>query len=420
MDAYTVKPIARGGATITVSVPSSKSILNRAIVLAAFTDGDCLLRASDFGTDTEDLLGCLTALGIGWERTPEGLLIHGSAHPRPQAVLHVGSAGTAARFLPAVLAARGGDYTFFASEQMQRRPMELASLLATQGAEIEFLGEKGHFPFRLRSNGIDLSRVRVDTAVSTQYASGLLLAAAAAGRPISLDLAGPRTSSGYIRMTRSAAEAFGCATRGETCITLTPQASPKPREYCIEPDLSGACYFYALSLLLSRRVVVRGVHLPTLQGDAAFFDLLASRGVLMEDTTDGLAADGTAVDAFDGFETDMRDFSDQTLTVAALAPFAKTPTRLWGIAHIRRQECDRIAAISENLTALGVPCRASEDKVRIDPAPVRGGLVRTFSDHRVAMAFSLIGLRAGGITIDDPSCTRKTFGTFFRILESLS
>lgn len=419
MNVYRVKKLAINGPPIAVSVPASKSILARALLLAAFSGRDCLLRADGAGDDTRDMLSCLRALGVGWELTEGGIRVLGSHAPKKTASLDVGSAGTAARFLPAVLAFYGGEYRFTCSPQMQRRPMALDALRAC-GATVECLGKREGFPFLLRSDGANPSSLSLGTDTSTQFASGIMLASAATRKKFCLRLTGERTDSSYIRMTCALIRAFGTEIdeTGDT-FSLSP-CRPAPEEYAVEPDLSGACYFYALSLLLGRKVLVRGVRLPSLQGDAAFLKLLEARGVLFRETEEGLVADGTNVTAFDGFNENMRDLSDQALTVAALAPFARTPSRITGISHICRQECDRIAAIEQNLTALGVPCTADGESVTVSPAPVKGGRVNTFGDHRVAMAFTLTGLRAGGVEIENPACTAKTFPHFFETVDALS
>ncbi len=420
MDFYQVKKLDVCGAPIEVTVPSSKSILGRALILAAFMGGDCLLKTYDFGQDTADMLGCLTALGIAWEKRDNGLLIRGTKEFRRDCDLYVGSAGTVARFLPAALCALGGDFRFTASEQMSKRPMGLLSALEHCGADMEYAKNDGCFPFRMQSRGFSCEEIAIDTAESTQYASALLLAAAVSRRPFRLTLTGSRTNSSYIAMTKALLEAFGVKIAGNSTLTVTPARCDAPKVYEVEPDLSAACYFYALALLLRRKVLVRGVHMTSLQGDKAFLEVLKSRGVRMTETVSGLLADGEQVASFDGFDLDVHDFSDQTLTLAALAPYAQTPTILRGIGHIRRQECDRIEAIRYNLTALDVPCEATSDAVKILPSPVKGGTVATFSDHRVAMAFTLMGLRSGGICIENPSCTKKTFANYFEVIDGLA
>lgn len=406
---------------LRVDVPASKSVLNRALLLAAFSHGNVFLRCGRYSGDTRALLDCLASLGIVVESTDAGLLVHGCGGvvPNRNATLNVGSAGTAARFLTAILAFCGGDYELTASAQMTRRPMDLIIVLSQAGVTFDFHGEVGHFPFHMHSEGVTADRLTLDTAVSTQYASGVLLAAACGKKPFSLEFMGERISSSYLNMTVTLLQAFGAHVIRDGNLCTVFSAASAPSEYAVEPDISGACYFYALSLLLGAKVLVRGVKRNSLQGDIRFFDLLEERGVVFTDTDEGLLADGSSVVSFAGFDVDMQDFSDQTLTVAAIAPFATTPSVLRNVEHIRRQECDRMLAITENLTALGVPARSDEKTLYIEPAIPKGGTVRTFDDHRVAMAFSLIGLKNGGIIIDNPDCVKKTFDHFFELLSSL-
>lgn len=415
-----------GNKFITVEAPSSKSILNRALLLAALADGTVRLRCGRYGEDTRAILGCLDSLGIRTEPYENGIRVYGCGGniPRKNAELDVKSAGTAARFLPPILAFCGGNYRFVSSVQMEKRPMSVLSLLERTGVRFEYENQKDHFPFRMRSDGIPADSLTVDTDESTQYASGLLIAASVRGRsrPFTVKLTGKRTDGSYISMTLALLRAFGIPVRkNETEITVSaPDGESAPQEYEVEPDLSGACYFYALALLLRTKVLVRGVRTDTLQGDAAFLDLLRARGVKFTQTDTGLLADGSGVTSYPGFDEDMRDFSDQTLTVAALAPFATSPSVLKNAGHIRKQECDRVAAICENLSAVGVPAKADGNNIYIQPAPVKGGTIKTFGDHRVAMAFSLIGLKTGNIVIENPQCCRKTFDNYFDILSELT
>ncbi len=271
------------------------------------------------------------------------------------------------------------------------------------------------------SSGINADTLTVNTDESTQYASGILMAASLRKKPFKLHLTGSRTNGSYISITLSVMQAFGIpVARTEHEITLGGVWRKAPSEYAVEPDLSGACYFYALSLLLKVRILVKDVKKTSIQGDIAFLRLLESRGVRFEQTDSGLLADGTKVRGYEGFGESLKDFSDQALTVAALAPFAATPSVLKDIGHIRAQECDRIVAICENLTALGVPAYAEGDRILIAPAPVKGGTVRTFNDHRVAMAFALIGLKTGNVTIENPDCCQKTFEDYFELITQLT
>ena len=422
MEYYSVQKYNPRTTLIKADVPASKSILNRAIILSAFGNGEVLLSCGAFAEDTRALLSCLTALGISWEKTSDGLRIIGCNGniPNRRAQLNVQSAGTAARFLTATLAFLGGEYTMHSSAQMEARPMEILSVLEQHEVKFEYLGQHGHFPFRMFSNGISSNVFTVDTDLSTQYASGILLAASFYNTSLTLHLTGQRTHGSYIEMTLSLLRSFGADwTREGNVIHIYP-ASHSPKQFEIEGDLSGACYFYAMALLLSSQVLVRRIHPDTLQGDKKFLDLLAARGVIFTDSADGLIADGRNVTAYNGFCENMRDYSDQALTVAALAPFAVTPTHIYGIGHIRRQECDRIHAIVENLHTLGVPATEETDGVHVSPSCVNGGIIEAYGDHRVAMAFALIGLKTGNVIISDPKCCRKTFENYFEILDKLT
>ncbi len=422
MNTYTPKKLSSYGETITVRVPASKSITNRALLLAALSRGKVLLTGGELSADTRAFLECLKSLAIPVTQTADGIEVHGCGGdiPNKRAQLNVQSAGTAARFLTVALAFCGGEYVMSSSEQMKKRPMkEAIELLRAAGVTVECLEKEGHFPFLLRSNGITQREFTISTDRSSQYASALLLTAGALSSPTKIRLIGARTQGSYVGITLKMLTDFAVPyEKNGDEITVFPAKRP-PERYEIEPDLSGACYFYALSLLLSRKVLVKGVHLNSMQGDKKFLNLLTARGVSLCDTPEGVLADGSKVTSFDGFDEDLQDYSDQTLTVAALAPFATTPSALKNVAHIRLQECDRIAAIVQNLTALGISARTDGKNIFIQPATVTTATVKTFDDHRVAMAFALVGLKTGTVTVENPDCCRKTFENFFEILDNL-
>ena len=284
--------------------------------------------------------------------------------------------------------------------------MEVLSVLENCGIELTFDREKYRFPFRMKSNGISVDSLTVNTDISTQYASGILLAASVKKSPFTLRLTGGRTAGSYINVTLNMLESFNIPySRKESEITVFPQTAP-PREYTIEPDVSGACYFYALALLCSARILVRDVQINSTQGDMKFLRLLEEKGVKFTDSAEGLLADGRAI--------------KQTLTAAALAPFASSPSVLRNVKHIRLQECDRIKAICENLNALGVAAHSDGDDIYITPATIRTGTVNSYGDHRVAMAFALVALKTGKVTIKNPLCCKKTFENYFDILNTLT
>lgn len=423
MKEFRVKKLIPPDDIISVEVPASKSLLNRALILSAFCKGEIELICGSFAEDTRVLLSALDSLGIKITVKQSSIFVTGCGGkvPNRKAELSVSSAGTAARFLTVMLAFCGGDYTINSSLQMQKRPMDVLYLLEENGVKFEFLEEPYHFPFRMHSDGITANELTADTDKSTQYASGILLAGAATqNRPLKLNLTGSRTQGSYIRLTFDMLADFGIKTvANENEITVYP-APPLPKCYEVEPDISGACYFYALSLLFGTKVLVRRLKDSSHQGDIRFLELLKAKGVRLSQQKDGLLADGIGITNYTGFDADMRDFSDQTLTVAVLAAFADTPSHLCGVGHIRLQECDRIQAICENLTALGVPAISDGENITVTPAPIQNGKIKTFEDHRVAMAFTLVGLKTGDIIIENPDCCKKTFENYFDIISKLT
>ncbi len=421
MEFYEIKPFVPKNKIYSFDVPASKSILNRALLLSALSNGKVFLSCGAFGGDTRAMLNCLNALGIKTELSEGGVTVYGCGGDIPvkNAALNVESAGTVARFLPSALAFCGGDYLFTSSEQMKKRPMEGLDALEKAGASVTYLGERGKFPFRLASPGIETGDLQVETNTSTQYLSGLLIAASAAKKPVRLSPHGERAEGSYVRMTLDLLNDFGIKwEKNGGGYTVFP-AKDAPERFDVEGDLSGACYFYALALLFGIKVLVRRIGSRTRQGDFRFLELLKERGIKFYDTEDGLLADGEGVCSFTGFDCDFKDFSDQTLTAAALAPFASTPSVLRNVEHISRQESDRIAAIVDNINALGGSANTDGKNIRIAPIPLTGGTVKTFQDHRVAMAFTLSGLKTGGMKIENPACVGKTFEHYFDLIDRL-
>lgn len=402
-----------------IAIPSSKSIFARAMILAARTKGNIRILCEDLCDDQRTMLQCLEALGVKIECIHGGLLVHGCGGKFSDCSLDVKNAGTAARFLPVMLAFCGGNYLFRSSTRMAHRPMDL-SLIQKCGVDIEYLEKEGTFPFRLRSNRTTLQEVSVSTDESTQFASALLLAGGFNGKPLVLHLTGQRTKSPYINLTLEILKAFHIPyLRSGDEITVFPQTG-SPSVFAVEADLSCACYFCALALLCRTEFLLKNCDLRSSQGDLKFLRMLEKRGLMLTQTEQGIFADGRNVESFKGFDEEFTDFSDQTLTAAVLAPFAATPSRLRNIGHIRFQECDRVEAIIRNLNALGVPAHTDGEDIYIMPTSVKPATIETYGDHRVAMAFALVGLKEGNITITDPACCKKTFDAYFDIIRSLT
>lgn len=380
---------------VSVSVPGSKSITARALLIAAIAEGQSTLYGVQFSDDCKTFLNCLEALGISYwaDGTTVKITGCGGSLPKKKAEINVGSAGTAARFLPAFLAFQDGEYRVDCSEQMKTRPVApLVSALEGVGAEFDAKS----FPFTIRGTKTPNTEVSVDVSQSSQFLSALLISAVCAGRKFDIRVNGSHGLD-YVKMTLDMMWSFG-VTVEERQGVYSVYGRYSPKKYDIEPDVSAACYFYALNKILGTNVRVNGLLPHSMQGDIKFIGLLKD---------------------FNGGRVDMREFSDQTLTLAAIAPYLKAPTEICGVEHIRRQECDRINAIVTNLTAMGVKCEERPDGVKIYPSQPKPALIKTFGDHRVAMSFALTGLRTDGIIIENAEVCSKTFKEYFSVLDDL-
>ena len=230
-----------------------------------------------------------------------------------------------------------------------------------------------------------------------------------------------KTDGSYIRITRKMLADAGVEVKyGGKNYRIDPKAVYQKKHYQIEPDVSAACYFYAAAAITGGRALVKHVHKDNSQGDMKFLDVLAQMGCTVTEKADGIEVTGPAEDTLKGIEIDMNDFSDQALTLAAMAPFCKSDVHITHIGHIRGQECDRLHAMSEELTKRGITCTEEPDAITIKPGIPSAGIVSTYEDHRVAMSFALLGLKVDGIVIDNPSCCRKTFENYFDLLDQLS
>mgnify|MGYP001034131512 FL=1 len=408
---------------IKTAVPGSKSITNRALLLATLAEGESILRGALFSEDSRCFLSCIQTLGFPVRVDERDRTVRvtgmGGRIPKEEASVYVGSAGTAARFLTAFLGMGGGRYHMDSSPQMKKRPMgSLLDSLRTLGATVEFEAEKDHFPFTISGNCIDAYTVTVDVGQSSQFLSALLISACRTGKEMTVRVEGDHGMA-YVDMTVRMMEQFGMAVRkdGDRIYRIEAGASYRPRDYYIEPDVSAACYFYAMCPILGIPVTVEVVRKDSMQGDLQFLNILQNMGCGLLEKEEGLTLLPPKNRRYQGVTADMSACSDQAITLAAAAVFADTPTTITGIGHIRYQESNRLEAIVTELTRAGIRCESTEDSVTVYPGAVRPALIHTYEDHRMAMGFSLLGLRAEGIVIDDPLCCKKTFENYFEVLD---
>ena len=456
-DPLPIQPFTRP-ARGEVILPGSKSLTNRALLLAALCDTPVTLTGALFSEDTEIMVTALQALGfdVRTDRSQNTLQVTGcdGKIPAEQAELFVGLAGTAARFLTALCAAApAGTFTIRGVPQMHKRPMlGLLDAIASQGAKIRYLGEPGFFPVEIEAHGLRGGRVQIDASESSQMLSALLMVAPLASAPLEIHPVGG-VREPFVEMTsRLMAEFTGLAPhRWPDGGYRTPLLSPTLRyrsrgKFRIEPDATAASYFLALPRVTGGSLFLPGASAPGsgLQGDTRFMQVLERTGVTIEPRfskapqqldslpsamqCDGVEvrrdARGPAADLAQNFS----EFSDTFLTLAALAPLLPGRTTITGIAHTRKQETDRVAGMARELRKLGQDVVETEDSLAITPRPLKSGVeIETYGDHRFAMSFGILGCHnlPGGaepkpwLSIKNPACCAKTFPNFFELLETL-
>jgi 3-phosphoshikimate 1-carboxyvinyltransferase len=332
----------------------------------------------------------------------------------------VGNAGTAARFLTALLTLGHGQFVLDGSARMRQRPLgDLLAALRQLGAEVD--SATGCPPVRVRAAGLPGGAAHVAGNVSSQFLSGLLLVAPYARQAVELVVQGVLNSAPYVDLTVGVMADFGVAVEreGYARFCVGPQRYQARAAYTIEGDASAASYFFAAPALLGGTVTVANVSRASRQGDVAFVDVLAQMGCDVAEAGGGLAVTGPPGGVLRGVDADIRHIPDTAQTLAAIAPFALGPTTIRGIASARVKETDRVAAMCAELRRLGVPVDEHADGLTIYPAPIQPATVRTYDDHRMAMAFALIGLRVPGIAIEHPDCVAKTFPDYWDVLAAL-
>jgi 3-phosphoshikimate 1-carboxyvinyltransferase len=405
----------------TIRVPGSKSVTNRLLIIAALAEGHSKILNPLFSDDSFWLMNALVRLGIDVIVDSEKGEVYVSGHSGEISAsgvdLFVGNAGTVARFLPPVLALGRGPYTVDGVPRMRERPVaDLVDAMRQLGASVDYAGKHERFPLAIKGGGIRGGEARVSAGKSSQFISGLLMASPYAVAPVTLHPQG-RKEWPYVGITVALMRAFGVeVVEANGSFTVAP-AVYSSREYEVEPDASGASYFMAAAAVTGGHVRILGPGSSSPQGDLRFAGVLRDMGCKVETTSDFIDVQGP--NRLQGVEADMNAFSDTMITLSAIAPFATTPTTIKNIAHTRLQETDRLAAVSTELNRLGIATRTTPSSIRIIPDKVKSGVVRTYGDHRMAMAFAITGLVASGIRIGDPGCVTKTFPGYFGALASL-
>jgi 3-phosphoshikimate 1-carboxyvinyltransferase len=418
----------RGPLDVTVKVPGSKSITNRALIAAALANGETHLSGALESEDTEVMRGALTALGIHVDSRHDPWLVGGRggellAPPEP---LFTANSGTTARFLTAVACIAEGPVVIDGGPRMRERPInDLVEALVGLGAQAHIEGENGCPPVWIEGGGMAGGEVEIDARLSSQFVSAVMLAAPYARKDVTLHFVDDiLVSRPYVDLTIDVMKAFGADAEwsdspGREAVTVRAGAHYKSRRYVIEPDASAATYPFCAAAIAGGRVRIEGIPDRSHQSAFGILGLLERMGCKVTREGKAVTVEGPPSGLKSLGEVDMNHMSDAALTYAVLCLFADGPTTITNVAHVRVKETDRLAALETELRRLGARAEATESALRIQPGPLHGAEIETYHDHRMAMAFSLAGLRVPGVVIKDPGCVVKTWPNYFEVLRHL-
>ena len=445
-----------------ITPPGSKSITNRALILAALAHGKTTLTGALASEDTQVMFDALVQLGLPLEAKIDLCQIdvfgQGGQFPCKQADIYVGNSGTTARFLTAMLAFADGKYRIYGKPRMHQRPIrDLVEALNALGGNVDYEAEKGFPPILIKTaapsrlSAIDTatdtdtcsssavsgqpSGVSIPGSISSQFLTALLLAAplAAAKSDVVIDVTGELVSQPYVEMTLHMMQVFGVSVKTDESFrsfrlarrdtnaadrNVHISAYQSPGVYPIEPDASAASYFFAAAAVCGGSITVRGLSKHSLQGDVAFAECLQQMNCDVTWNDHSITVCRPPERPLRGITVDMNSISDTAQTLAVVALFAEGATEIRNIEHVRFKETDRIADLATELRRFGATVEEWQDGLRIIPPPVLfPAAVQTYDDHRMAMSFAIAGLRVPGVMICDPDCTQKTFPGFFDVLE---
>jgi 3-phosphoshikimate 1-carboxyvinyltransferase len=412
----------------TIPVPGSKSLTNRGLILAALSDPreDSVLRGALDSGDTQVMIEALRALGLhvntNWPVHEVRIRGAKPGHPisAKQADLFVANSGTTMRFLTALVSLGHGRYRLDGVARMRERPIEdLLAALRQLGVKAYSENGNGCPPVIVEADGLPGGDVRVKGNVSSQFLSGLLMAAPFARHDVAITVDGTLVSRPYVDMTVQLMQKVGLRVEMPALnqFYVPGNQSLGSQSLDIEPDASAASYFFAAAAITGGKVTVPRLTTQSLQGDVCFVDLLEKMGCLVDRRESGISVIGRPLR---GIDVDMNDISDTVMTLAAVALFADRPTSIRNVAHIRHKETDRLQALTTELRQVGARIEEFPDGITITPGPLHGAIIQTHNDHRMAMSLALVGLRIPGIVIQNPGCVAKTYPRFFEDLETLS
>ncbi|MDD1656873.1 MAG: 3-phosphoshikimate 1-carboxyvinyltransferase [Methanomicrobiales archaeon] len=398
------------------SAPPSKSYTHRALIAGALANGETVLRTPLLAQDTHRTLAALRTLGVSITGNGDPLRIRGTGGMFPTGgpvTLDLGDSGTSLRLLSSVALLASREVTLDGSPRMRERPVgPLADALTAMGGQVRYRGRTGFPPLTVQ--GVFRGgTVTVDGSISSQFASSLLLAGPCGREDLVLRIDPPPVSASYLDVTADIMAAFGVEVEreGTTIFRVPAGKGYRGREYRVEGDYSSASYLLALAAVAGGRVTVEGLAPRSVQGDRMFLSILASMGCNVRSEGDSVTVERAG--PLHGVEAEMSSAPDTVMTVCAVAPFADSPTILTGTGHLQYKESDRIRVMAGRIRLLGGKVEVGEDRIRILPAALHGGTVDPAGDHRIAMAFAVIGLGAGGVTVEHAETVGKSFPGFW-------
>lgn len=427
MEELPIRPISRP-VDRTVCLPGSKSLTNRALVIASLASGTSQLDGVLFADDTRHMMDALRALGVeinaDAERRRIGIRGTAGQWPEPRADLFCGNAGTVIRFLTAACCIGSGEYRLDGVPRMRERPIgDLVAALRQIGANIEYEGADGHCPLIVRAGRLSGGRIDIENPQSSQFVSALLIVTPIAANDVFIQVRGKLPSVPYVNMTLDAMTAFGATAIEDdmrSFIVPAPQQYTAAH-YAVEPDATAASYLFGAAALTGGRITIDGLGKNSVQGDCAFVDVLQKMGCRFERTDHNTTVWGPENGRLCGVDVDLNAMPDVAQTLAVIAAFAESPTTIRNVGNLRVKETDRLAALANELARLGAEVDVCEDGITVKPVKKMSAVsIDTYDDHRMAMSFALAGLRLEGVSIRNPRCVDKTFPEFFKLWSDLA
>lgn len=418
-----------GPVQASIRPPGSKSITNRALICAAAADGETYLTGVLASEDTHVMIDGLASLGVSIHHDPKNASAKvsgcGGKFTRQNGEIFIANSGTTIRFLTALLATTEGQYRLDGVPRMRERPIaDLLNAITQLGGKAASENNNGCPPVIVGGAGLPGGKATVGGEISSQYLSGLLMAAPLAKSPVELSIQGELVSQPYVKMTAEVMRSFGVAVETPDDLTSFQINAPQPYngcEYDIEPDASAASYFWATAAITGGSVEVQGLTFAALQGDVQFCKALEAMGCRVTENQKSITVAAPAAgETLRGITIDMNAISDTVQTLAVVALFCNGPTTITGVAHNRHKETDRIGDLAAELRKLGADVKELPDGLRITPGRLKGAVLETYNDHRMAMSLSLAGLRTPGVVILNPECTAKTYPNYFEDLDRIT